>query len=313
MLGVCYYPEHWPETMWADDARRMAELGLRYVRIGEFSWSVVEPEPGRFDWGWLDRAVETLGAAGLKIVMGTPTATPPKWLVDRSPDILPHDARGRPRRFGSRRHYCFSSATFRDESRRITEAFAVRYGRHDGRRGMADGQRVRLSRHGAVLFAVGACRVSRVARRRYGDVAALNEAWGNRFWSMSYRSFDEIDLPMECGDRTQSNSSDGLLSLLVRAGGALQRRAGGDHPASFAGPVRDAQLHGRVSRLRSLEGGRGDRSRELGFLSAGLHRQFADDGVHRSRACSVTRRRAIPTSRRFITISIAASGAGGSG
>ncbi|MBL8783250.1 MAG: beta-galactosidase, partial [Alphaproteobacteria bacterium] len=79
MLGVCYYPEHWPETMWADDARRMAALGLSYVRIGEFSWSVVEPEPGRFDWGWLDRAVDTLARAGLKIVMGTPTATPPKW------------------------------------------------------------------------------------------------------------------------------------------------------------------------------------------------------------------------------------------
>src|SRR5512134_662121 len=113
MLGVCYYPEQWPETLWADDARRMAELGLKYVRIAEFAWSAIEPDPGRFDWGWLDRAVETLGGAGLKIVMGTPTATPPKWLVDRFPDVLPVDSRGRPRRFGSRRHYCFSSETFR--------------------------------------------------------------------------------------------------------------------------------------------------------------------------------------------------------
>src|SRR5215475_8319747 len=113
MLGVCYYPEHWPQTMWADDAQRMADLGLKCVRIGEFAWSAVEPRPGHFDWDWLDRAVETLGAAGLKIVMGTPTATPPKWLVDRSPDILPYDGRGRARGFGSRRHYCFSSETYR--------------------------------------------------------------------------------------------------------------------------------------------------------------------------------------------------------
>src|SRR5262245_11456003 len=124
MLGVCYYPEQWPEELWADDAKRMAELGLRYVRIGEFAWSVIEPEPGAFAWGWLDRAVETLGRAGLKIVMGTPTATPPKWLVDRFPDVLPVDSRGRVRRFGSRRHYCFSSETYRAESRRITEAVA---------------------------------------------------------------------------------------------------------------------------------------------------------------------------------------------
>jgi beta-galactosidase len=69
-LGVCYYPEHWPETMWADDARRMVELGLSWVRIGEFAWSRIEPGPGRFDWSWMDRAVDVLGAAGLRIVTG---------------------------------------------------------------------------------------------------------------------------------------------------------------------------------------------------------------------------------------------------
>lgn len=99
MLGVCYYPEHWPEHMWPDDARRMADLGLKFVRIGEFAWSAVEPRPAAFDWSWLDRAVETLAGAGLKIVMGTPTATPPKWLIDRSTEILPVDERGRRRGF----------------------------------------------------------------------------------------------------------------------------------------------------------------------------------------------------------------------
>ena len=100
-----------------DDARRMAELGITYVRIGEFAWSRIEPEPGRFDWAWLDRAVEVLGSHGLKIVMGTPTATPPKWLIDRHPDILPVDASGQVRGFGSRRHYSFSSKTYWAESR----------------------------------------------------------------------------------------------------------------------------------------------------------------------------------------------------
>ena len=125
MLGVCYYPEHWPETNWADDARRMADIGIRYVRIGEFSWSVLEPQPGDLQWGWLDRAIDTLAGTGLRIVLGTPTATPPKWLIDRYPEILAVDREGRPRRFGSRRHYCFSSAVYRGESRRITEAMAV--------------------------------------------------------------------------------------------------------------------------------------------------------------------------------------------
>ena len=82
-LGVCYYPEHWDDSVWASDAARMAEIGLTWVRIGEFAWSRMEPQPGQYDWGWLDRAIATLGAQGLKVVLGTPTATPPRWMLDR--------------------------------------------------------------------------------------------------------------------------------------------------------------------------------------------------------------------------------------
>lgn len=196
MLGVCYYPEQWPESLWADDARRMADLGISYVRIGEFSWSVIEPRPGEFDWAWLDKAVATLAGAGLKIVMGTPTATPPKWLVDRFPDVLPVDSRGRVRRFGSRRHYCFSSETYRAESRRITEAMARRYGRHAAVAGWQTDNEYGC--HDTVRsYSPDALRAfRRWLEAKYGDVDELNEAWGNRFWSMAYRSFDEIDLPM---------------------------------------------------------------------------------------------------------------------
>ncbi len=196
MLGVCYYPEHWPAHMWADDARRMADLGLKFVRIGEFAWSAVEPRPGQFAWSWLDSAVETLSGAGLQIVMGTPTATPPKWLVDRSPDILPVDERGRRRGFGSRRHYCFSSRTYREESARITRAFAERYGKHPGVAGWQTDNEYGC--HNTVhSYSTDALRAFRDwLGRRYGTVEALNAAWGNRFWSMEYRSFDEIDLPM---------------------------------------------------------------------------------------------------------------------
>jgi beta-galactosidase len=194
-LGVCYYPEHWPEEWWADDARRMAEMGLSRVRIGEFAWSRIEPEPGRFDWGWLDRAVETLHAAGLGIIMGTPTATPPKWVVDAMPDMIGVDVDGKPRRFGSRRHYCFSHLGYREQSARITRAVAERYGHHpaivawqtDNEYGCHDT---------AVSYSEAAKRAFRLwLTKRYQTIAALNTAWGNVFWSQEYRSFDEVDLP----------------------------------------------------------------------------------------------------------------------
>ena len=107
-LGVCYYPEHWPEDQWQSDAERMVSAGIRQVRIAEFSWARVEPERGRFDWDWLDKAVKILAQDGLSVTMCTPTATPPKWLVDEIPDMLAFDQNGQPRRFGSRRHYSFS-------------------------------------------------------------------------------------------------------------------------------------------------------------------------------------------------------------
>ena len=195
MLGVCYYPEHWPSTWWADDARRMRALGLTHVRIGEFAWSRIEPEPGRFEWDWLDRAIAILAKAGLRIILGTPTATPPKWLVDRHADILPYDFNGRPRHFGSRRHYSFSSPVWLGETRRIVEAVAGRYGRHEAVVGWQTDNEYGC--HDTVLsygpHDLAAFRAW--LRHRYQTPDALNEAWGSAFWSMEIGSFDEASLP----------------------------------------------------------------------------------------------------------------------
>lgn len=195
MLGVCYYPEHWPRSLWQSDAQRMAELGISFARIGEFAWALMEPEPGEFEFGWLDDAIGTLGDAGLKVMLGTPTATPPKWLIDQYDDVLAHDRDGRVRGFGSRRHYCFSSESYRRESRRITEVLAKRYGGNetvtmwqtDNEFGCHDTVRSYspMARDAFRLW----------LKAKYRDVGALNQAWGSVFWSMLYRSFDEIELP----------------------------------------------------------------------------------------------------------------------
>jgi beta-galactosidase len=194
-LGCCYYPEHWPESLWAEDAQRMAAMGLSLVRIGEFAWSRIEPEPGQYDWGWLDRAIDTLHAAGLQVILGTPTATPPKWLVDAMPDMIALDQQGHPRGFGSRRHYCFSHEGYREECRRIVTALATRYGQHPAIvMWQTDNE---YGCHDTVLsFSQAAASSFRGwLAARYGTVEALNAAWGNVFWSMEYRAFAEVDPP----------------------------------------------------------------------------------------------------------------------
>lgn len=194
-LGVCYYPEHWPEERWPTDAAMMREAGITFVRIGEFAWSRLEPEPGVLHFDWLERAMDVLHSEGLQIVLGTPTATPPKWLVDRMPDMLGVDEAGRTRGFGSRRHYCFSHKGYRAECVRIVTALAKRFGDHpaiaawqtDNEYGCHDTVKSysEAALHGFRDW----------LSAKYQSPQALNRAWGNVFWSMEYRDFDEVELP----------------------------------------------------------------------------------------------------------------------
>ena len=194
-LGVCYYPEHWPEEMWARDAAAMVSLGLSRVRVAEFAWSRIEPARDAFDFDWLDRAVATLGEAGLGVIMCTPTATPPKWLVDQMPDMVPVDEMGRPRGFGSRRQYDFSHPGYLAEAKRITEIVARRYGANE--HVVAWQTDNEYSCHDTTLSWSVAARdgFREWLAQRYQSPDALNRAWGNVFWSMEVGSFDEVELP----------------------------------------------------------------------------------------------------------------------
>ncbi len=194
-LGVCYYPEHWPEEIWPEDAARMVEAGLSWVRIGEFAWSRLEPAPDRLEFDWLDRAIKVLGRAGLKVVLGTPTATPPRWMIKRHPDMLAVDALGRQRGFGSRRHYCFSHRGYLDECRRIVTLLAKRYGQNPHIAAWQTDNEYGC--HDTILSYSEAARDAfrDWLAQKYQSPDALNRAWGNVFWSMDYASFDEIDLP----------------------------------------------------------------------------------------------------------------------
>ena len=194
-IGVCYYPEHWPQDQWRRDAERMVQIGITQVRLAEFSWSKIEPVRGQFHWEWLDDAISILGEAGLSMTLCTPTATPPKWLVDEMPDMLAYNADGQPRKFGSRRHYSFSHQGYRAESRRITRAIAERYGRYPAITAWQTD-----NEYGCHDTALSWCSSARDAFRvwladKYTTIDQLNAAWGTIFWSMNYGSFEQVELP----------------------------------------------------------------------------------------------------------------------
>ena len=106
-LGVCYYPEHWDEALWEEDLDRMAHYGIEVVRVFEFAWSIVEPRDGKYDFSLFDRFLDLAATKGMKVIMCTPTATPPAWLSKVYPEILNADYMGHPYGYGHRRHYVF--------------------------------------------------------------------------------------------------------------------------------------------------------------------------------------------------------------
>jgi len=256
-LGVCYYPEHWPEALWAEDARRMVAAGLSRVRIGEFAWSRIEPDPGRFDWDWLDRAIAVLHQAGLGIILGTPTATPPKWLVDTMPDMVAIDQQGRRRRFGSRRHYCFSHAGYRREAARITRAMAERYGQHPAVVAWQTDNEYGCHDTVQSFSAAAEAGFRDWLAERYGTIDRLNAAWGNVFWSMEYRSFEEVDLPNLTV--TEANPAHWLAF----------RRFSSDQVVTFN--------RAQVEILRELSPGRDVVHNYMGFFTEFDHHKVAED------------------------------------
>ncbi len=194
-LGVCFYPEQWPRDRWSSYARQMRALGLTYVRIGDFTWSDIEPHPGDFNWTWMDEAIDTIAADGLRVVIATPTAAPPPWLTKAYPDSVPVDREGRRLRGGSRRHGDLAAPDYRREAARICSEFARRYGIHPAVAGWQIDNELGDHETGRSYSPAALLRFRSWLEERYRTIDGLNDAWGTRFWSQRYSAWDEIDLP----------------------------------------------------------------------------------------------------------------------
>ena len=193
--GVCYYPEQTATENLSSDLRRMKDMGISLIRVGEFAWSKIEPRPGDIQMDWLKRVFDEAANVGLKVCLGTPTACPPAWMVEKHPEILSRNLEGAIRRFGSRRHYCFSSDLYLREAIRITRLYANAFCEHEA----LDSWQIdnEFGCHSTVLsFSNAALKAFRKwLRNKYIRIENLNELWGNTFWSMEYSDFDQIFFP----------------------------------------------------------------------------------------------------------------------
>lgn len=205
-FGGDYSPEQWPRSVWDEDVALMRRAGVNTVSLGIFSWGLLEVADGRFEWGWLDDILALLHENGIGVNLATPTAAPPTWLFDAHPDIATVDARGTRTARGGRLAWSPSSATFRSYALRIVREIATRYGAHPALRMWHVSNEI--GNENAWCFSEETAQAWQVwLERRYGDVSALNEAWGTTFWGHRYASFSQVMPPREA--RTGHNP--GLL------------------------------------------------------------------------------------------------------
>ena len=191
--GVCWYPELWEEAVWREDIAAMQSLGINLVRLGDFIWSTVEPEPGAFDFGLLRRAADRLHAAGIRFILTTGTAAPPVWYTDTHPERCHRDANGI-MCHGSRLHTCTNHPALHTAVERMLTRYAQALGSHPGL--------VMWQIDNEINSQVGNCLCEACNRKwhqwleaRYGDIQKLNEAWTAGIFSQTYQSFAQVPQP----------------------------------------------------------------------------------------------------------------------
>lgn len=192
--GVCYYPEHWPKEMWRDDLRRIREAGISVIRIAEFAWTIFEPVEGTFSFDFFDEFLAVAEEEGIKVIFGTPSATPPAWLTEKYPEVLNARKDGVLLRHGGRRHYNYNSPVYRKLTARIVEQLARHYGQHPCLVGWQIDNELNCETSEFYSEADHAAFRS-FLKEKYGTLDKLNAAWGTVFWSETYTDWEQLHCP----------------------------------------------------------------------------------------------------------------------
>ncbi|NDW10176.1 beta-galactosidase [Dysgonomonas sp. 520] len=193
-IGTYYYPEQWPENEWERDIKKIKDLGLEFTHYGEFAWSTMEPEEGRYNFDWLDKAIELAAKHNLKVILCTPTPTPPAWLTNKHPDVLIKNSEGRIIQHGGRQQASWNSLVYRNYVEKIVTMMAKRYANNKTVWGwQIDNE---PSHYSSFDYSDNAQKAFRQwLEKKYTTINNLNTAWGTAFWSQTYNNFEQIIIP----------------------------------------------------------------------------------------------------------------------
>ncbi|RUL78887.1 beta-galactosidase [Dyella choica] len=191
-FGVFYYPTQWPRSQWQRDFEGMHKLGFDFTHMAEFDWTYLEPEEGRFDFAWLDGAIDEASKAGLRVILGTPSAAPPSWMDEHYPEVYRVDEHGQRHEHGIRAEVSLTNPRYQAFVTHLVTAMAQRYG-HDPRvwGWQIDNEPGTFADYSASARAA----FQLWLQNKYGTIDAMNTAWAGSFWSTRYGSFKQVHLP----------------------------------------------------------------------------------------------------------------------
>jgi beta-galactosidase len=195
-LGTAWYPEQWPEARWDADLQLMEDAGVRFVRVGEFAWSRMEPSEGKYDLDWLDHAVRAAERHHIAVVLGTPSAAPPAWLTTKYPETLRVMADGRRDEHGNRQQFDWADPKYRVLARAVAEQMAKRFGRDSNVIGwQIDNEYANESQS-----PIAKKQFQDWVRARYGTLDNLNTRWTTSYWSETYSDWSQIPIETTYGN-----------------------------------------------------------------------------------------------------------------
>ena len=196
--GADYNPDQWldyPEIL-KKDVELMKKSNCNVMSVGIFSWTMLEPEEGKFQFEWMDQVIDRLYHNGVYTILATPSGAMPAWMAQKYPEILRTEPNGIKRLYGRRHNHCFTSPIYREKVKIINTELARRYATHPG----------------VVMWHVsneynGECHCPLCIeafrswlKEKYGTLEALNKAWWNNFWSHAYTDWSQISPPTEIGE-----------------------------------------------------------------------------------------------------------------
>ena len=196
--GADYNPEQWldrPDIL-ARDIELMKEAHCNVVSMGMFSWSMLEPEEGNYQFEWLESVINNLYDNGIYTFLSTPSGARPHWLAKKYPEVLRVEKNRVRNLFGLRHNHCYTSPAYREKVAQINGELAKRFANHPG---------VLLWHLSNEYGGECHCPLCQEAFRnwlkeKYQTLDALNDAWWTTFWSHRYTSWDQIESPAPHGE-----------------------------------------------------------------------------------------------------------------